>query len=649
MSTTGQIGRGLAHSQLVNDVERGVADANVPTLLMVLAHMTGDKKWLRAPFTPTRIRGMSTHDDGGLPPHVQAHVRRAAVDALVDWVDAGRSDVPLPSDDELVEMLSVGMGEEVPRDYGLLVAAELQEVLGLPSGQRGPRLQDVPPGFSVAIVGAGVSGICAATSLKEAGIPAVIFDKAQRVGGVWVDNVYPGAGVDTPSHIYSYSFAPYDWSRHFADQGEVREYLEHVVDEIGLRDEIRLGHNVVAARYDEGAGRWQLEVEHMVDGELVRSTHEATILISAVGLFNPPITPHLEGMETFRGAAFHTAQWPEGLELAGKRVGVLGTGASAMQVVPAIADVVDELFVFQRSPQWAAPNEKFQVAISEPLRQLMRDFPMYRAWYRVRVAWIYNDRLYDSLRKDPEWHAPERSLNAVNDRHREFFTSYIKSELGDRTDLLDKVVPTYPPFGKRILMDNGWFRTLTKPNVHLVTESVKRVVPSGLVTADGQEYDIDILVLATGFDVLKYVSTMDVAGRDGVTLRDVWGDDDARAYLGGTVPKFPNFFVLYGPHAQPGHGGSYMALVESQVNYVLDVIRQMVDQRLKSVDVRPEVWKEYNERIDEENGQMVWTHPGMATYYRNRAGRVVVNLPFTNVYFWQRTRHADLAEFEVQR
>ncbi len=142
---------------------------------------------------------------------------------------------------------------------------------------------------------------------------------------------------------------------------------------------------------------------------------------------------------------------------------------------------------------------------------------------------------------------------------------------------------------------------------------------------------------------------MDVAGRDGVTLRDVWGDDDARAYLGGTVPKFPNFFVLYGPHAQPGHGGSYMALVESQVNYVLDVIRQMVDQRLKSVDVRPEVWKEYNERIDEENGQMVWTHPGMATYYRNRAGRVVVNLPFTNVYFWQRTRHADLAEFEVQR
>ncbi|CAN0429478.1 unnamed protein product, partial [Phaeothamnion confervicola] len=273
----------------------------------------------------------------------------------------------------------------------------------------------------------------------------------------------------------------------------------------------------------------------------------------------------------FAGRCFHSAEWPDDVNLAEQRVAVIGNGASAMQVGPEIQHGVKSLTIFQRSAHWAAPHAHFRTAIPEALRFLLREVPLYRAWYRLRLGWAYGDRVHSALQKDPAWPHPERALNRANDAHRAYFTQYIVAELGDRTDLLDQVVPTYPPFGKRLLMDNGWYRMLRNERVNLVSTSVVEIKPDRIVTEDGQEYPADILVIATGFDVLRFLSTYEARGRSGRTLREIWNDDDAKAYLGTVIPDFPNFFCLYGPNLQPGHGGSLMFVVALQMRYVMDV------------------------------------------------------------------------------
>jgi len=327
---------------------------------------------------------------------------------------------------------------------------------------------------------------------------------------------------------------------------------------------------------------------------------------------------------------------------------VIGSGASAMQLVPAIADEVAALTVFQRSPGWAAPFEQLHVEIPEPLRLLSREVPLYRIWYRLRAGWTFNDRVHEALQKDPSWPHPERAVNAINDAHRRFFTGYVESELADRPDLVDAVLPDYPPYGKRILLDNGWYRTLTRDHVELVTEAVAEVRPHAVVTESGEEHDADVLVCATGFDVVRFLAPMDIRGRSGRTLRETWDDDDARAYLGLAVPDFPNLFMVYGPNTQAGHGGSLIGTAEAQLHYVMDLLGRMLRGGIGAVECRPEVYEEYNRRIDAAHEAMVWTHPGMETYYRNARGRVVVNTPWRVVDFWHMTRAADLDDYAVE-
>jgi 4-hydroxyacetophenone monooxygenase len=276
---------------------------------------------------------------------------------------------------------------------------------------------------------------------------------------------------------------------------------------------------------------------------------------------------------------------------------------------------------------------------------LLREVPMYQSWYRVRLGWTFNDRIHPALQKDPSWAHPERSMNAINDGHREYFTQYIVSEVGERTDLLERVVPTYPPFGKRMLMDNGWFRMLTNERVELVTDNIAEIGPDRVITEDGTEYVADVLVIATGFDVLRFLTSFEARGRSGRTLREVWDDDDARAYLGLAIPDFPNLFVLYGPNTQPGHGGSLIFVVEMQMRYIMDILRQMLANDIAAVECRRDVHDEYNEGVDRAHESMVWTHPGMSTYYRNAKGRVVVNFPYRNVDLFERTLKADLDDY----
>lgn len=617
-----------------------VALANIPTLLMVLVQLTGDRRWIAEPYKVERQRGMSDNDSGGLAPQHQAEVRDAALEAVLAWRAGRPVALPQPSDELLVEMLAWAMDDDVGPEYGPMIAS----LIGVRTEV--PEPIAAPPGFRVLVIGAGVSGMCTAVSLRRAGIAFTIVEKHDTVGGVWWENKYPGAGVDTPNHLYSFSFASYDWTKYFALRDELHAYMSHVADTFDLRRSIQFGTEVLSCTWAEDAQAWDVLVRTADGAERVE---RASVVVSAVGIFNPFRMPDVPGLDTFEGPAFHTARWRDDVDLTGRRVALMGNGASAMQTAPEIADRVASLTIFQHSPQWAAPFEQFRKDVPDPMRFLLREVPLYRAWYRMRLGWTFNDRLHPALQKDPAWDHPDRSLNAINDGHREYFTRYITAELGDRAEeLLPKVLPTYPPYGKRMLMDNGWFRMLRKPHVALVTEKIVEVRPHGVVTADGAEHPADVLILATGFDVLRFVSTYEVRGRSGRTLRDAWDDTDARAYLGMAVPDFPNFFTLYGPNTQPGHGGSLIFVVEQQVHYLMDLFRQMAERDLASVEVRPDVHGEYNARIDDAHERMVWTHPGMETYYRNDKGRVVVNYPWRNVDLFTMTRSADLDDYVVE-
>ena len=616
-----------------------IADANIPTLLMVLVQMTGDTMWLQPPYRPSKGSGLGDNDSGGLPENIQQEIRSAALDAIMAWRGGRALAIPDPKPELLVEMLSAAMGEPVPPEYGAFTSSQLG--LRPVSSEQMP----VPDGFHVLIVGAGVSGICTAINLKAAGVPFTILEKNPTVGGVWLENRYPGAGVDTPNHLYSYSFAMYDWSMFFALRDDLHGYLEHVANEFEIKSLIRFDTTVNNATYDEAGQRWNVDIT-TVNG--ASETLSGTILVSATGIFNPPVKPNIDGLEEFQGPSFHTAEWQDDVDLKDKKVAIIGNGASCMQIGPEIQNDVESLTIFQRSPHWAAPFAQFRRPVPDALRFMLREVPLYQAWYRVRLGWTFNDRIHSALQKDDDWAFKDRSLNATNDSHRAYFTDHVKRELGDRIDLLDKVLPTYPPFGKRMLMDNGWYRMLRNERVTLVDDPVTKIDANSLTTADGSNYEADVLLLATGFDVLRFITTFDVTGRSGKTLREAWDDDNATAYLGTVVPEFPNFFTLYGPNLQPGHGGSLIFVVEMQVNFIMDLLKKMCANDIGAVECRQEVHDDYNERVDAAHEKMVWTHEGMTTYYRNARGRIVVNSPFRNVDYYEMTRKAKLDEFVVE-
>ena len=619
---------------------QAVAIANIPTLLMLLVQLTGELRWLEEPYRPIRPRGINDNDTGGLPQPIQNEIRAAALDAILAWRAGRPIAIPEPPPQLRLKMLSRAMAEEVPAEYDCIIAAEL-----FPEREEPAQKLPVPDGFEVIIVGAGVSGLCAAINLKRAGIPFTILEKSATVGGTWWDNRYPGAGVDTPNHLYSYSFAPYDWSKYYALRDELHAYLEYVADKFDLRSNIRFETEVKSANYDKQAQRWLVSV---ADAAGARQTLNANVVISAVGIFNPIKMPEIKGLDRFAGPCFHTARWPADLDLKSKRVAMIGNGASAMQIGPEIQNDVASLTIFQRSSHWVAPNPQFRLEIPQPLRFLMREVPLYRLWYRLRLGWTFGDRTHPALQKDSAWPNSDRSLNRINDSHRAYFTRYITSEIGERTDLLDQVVPQYPPFGKRMLLDNGWYRMLRNQRVKLVSDPILEILPDRIVTRDGSEHPADVLVVATGFDVLRFLTSFEARGRSRRTLREVWDDDNARAYLGTAIPDFPNFFCLYGPNLQPGHGGSIMFVIEMQMRYIMDLLRQMLQQRIGAVECRQEVHDAYNQQVDDAHANMVWTHPGVETYYRNERGRVVVNSPFKNSRFYEMTQAANLDDFLIE-
>lgn len=624
-------------------IESAVRVANVPALLMLVYQFTGDQAWLASEYRPSRGKGLDDNDSGGLSPNIQNRIRRAAVDVLVRQQRGERLAIDILEPDRMVEAMAFYMGEEVGSEYGEMLSTEFARRAGHLSG--GPGVISSPKGFRVAILGAGVGGIAAARQCQEFGIDFVLFEQADGPGGVWWKNSYPGAGVDTPSHLYSLSFARHDWSTHFAMRDEIQEYLEAALNEIIDRGaDVRFNVDIERMTWIAEAQQWHLSLRQ---GDQLTDM-SANAVICSVGGLDRPVVPDVPGRHAFEGQAFHSARWPKNLDLTGKRVVVVGTGASAMQIVPAIAETVAQLTVIQRSPQWVAPFTKFKRGISPDLRTLLAASPTYYGWYWLRLFWQFGDNVLETLRKDPDWGHSERSVNARNDGHRKFFTTHMTDRLGRRQDLLPLVVPDYPPFGKRILLDNGWYETLCLPNVTLVADSVVGMDREGILTSGGR-HEADVVVWATGFEASRFVGSVEVLGASGHSLRDTWADDDPRAYLGVSVPDFPNFFMLGGPNSFPG-SGSIMFWLELQARHVCGgLLARMVEEGITSVVVKRDVHDAYNQLIDQEHDEMIWTHPGMRTYYRNARGRVVFVSPFRNVDFWGKLRDAGLPDYTVTR
>jgi 4-hydroxyacetophenone monooxygenase len=623
-------------------LRRALAAANLPTLLVTLAHLTGDRKWIEDPYVPSPAVGVDPNDSGGFSAEMQERIRGEAF-AVLNELDLEAAATRALSPERATEMLSVAIGEPVPVDYGELLLEELGQI---------SRAVEVPAAapdrdFRVLIMGGGISGLCTAITLERAGVNYVLVEKNQHIGGTWEENTYPGCACDTPVHLYSYSFAQHgSWTRYFARRDELSAYWRAVAAETGVIDRCRFGTTVISAEFDEPTSRWQITIEDASGGTDVIT---ANIFVSAVGLLNRPHVPELPRLDRFAGPAVHTADWSDEVDVCEKNVVVIGTGASSMQLVPAIADAAKRVTVFQRSPQWAVPHPHYLEDTPSEVRQLMTHVPFYVQWYRLRQFWLFGDRLFGLLQIDPEWPHPERSINKANDSFRRWLTKYIESELEGRPDLLQKSLPTYPPYGKRMLLDNQWFKTIRRDDVDLVSEGVREVREHSVVSESGDEYPADVVVLATGFKALDPLGHVTIRGRGGELLSDAWQDDDMRAYLGMSVPNFPNFFCIYGPNTTAGHGGTITGTSELQVRYIVELIACMVERGFDAVDCRQNVFEAYNASLDNALSRTIWTHQGMTTYYRNRRGRIVANSPWKHVDYWKLTRHPNPEDYEFSR
>ncbi|MDX2169075.1 MAG: NAD(P)/FAD-dependent oxidoreductase [Deltaproteobacteria bacterium] len=617
--------------------------ASIATLLMAIVHLTGDAaRVLQGPIRPQP--SLPGEVDGGLSDDDKAAVRGMALQALRDYRDRGCTLPPPPSPETLRAMMSFMVGTEVADEY---VPMFLEEMALDHGDERGVDWSGVPAarrqGLRVAIIGAGMSGLLAAIRLEQAGVPYVVLEKNAAVGGTWLENSYPGCRVDVANHFYSYSFAPnHDWPEFFSRRDELVEYFERCASDFGVRPHMRFSTEVVSAGWDEAAGAWVLRLR-TPSGE---ETLTASALISAVGALNRPKLPDIPGRETFAGAAFHSARWQHHHDLTGKRVAVIGTGASAFQLAPEVAKVASQLLVFQRSPPWMVPNPRYHSRVSAAKQWLLHHVPYYARWYRFLLFFPGSDGLLPSLVVDPEWPHQDRSVNAMNDVMREYFTSYMVEQLGDRQDLVDKVVPRYPPFIKRMLQDNGtWLATLKRDNVGLITAPIAAITPSGIRCADGSEHAVDVIVYATGFHANRFLWPMEIVGRGGVTLHERWGDEP-RAYLGITVPGFPNLFCLYGPGTNLAHAGSIIFHSECQVRYVIGCLAELLRQDRRVIECRQEVHDAYAARFDARHDQMVWQHRGETSWYKNAAGRVLTTSPWRLVDYWGWTRTPAVEDFE---
>ncbi len=627
------------------EIAEALLDVSIPTLMVSMVHMANDPEIIRGRLKPeglflNEVQGYMSEED-------KAEVRALALDVIRDYRDRGCPE-PEPISAELLhEMMAWLVCEEVPGEYVPMMLEEM-ELDGTDARQVSVPLDAAArDAFPVVVIGCGQSGLLAGIRLKETGIPFTIVEKNAGVGGTWWENSYPGARVDVGNHFYCYSFEPSDqWTEFFAQQPELQAYFEGVMTKHAIEPHVRWNTEVLGAAWDDERATWTVRVR---TAEGVEESLEARAVICAVGQLNRPHTPEIEGQDTFAGPSFHSARWDHSVDLTGKRVAMIGAGASGFQIAPTIAPEVEHLTVFQRTAQWMFPNPNYHEAVGPGVRWALRHLPFYGRWYRFLIFWPGCDKGLEAARVDPDYPDQQTAVSEMNNLTRQMFTDWITSQIGDDPDLIAKVVPDYPATGKRTLQDNGsWLRTLTRDNVELVRTGIDHIETDAVVTADGAQYPADVIVYATGFYATRVLWPMEITGRDGVNLRDVWGERPA-AYLGITVPDFPNLFCMYGPGTNLAHGGSLIFHSECQMRYITQCIEELIAGGHRSMEPTRAKYEDWHARTQAEIKTLVWSQPSIKhSFFKNAYGEIHGLSPWRLVDYWTWTKTPVFADFVVR-
>ena len=608
-------------------------------LLMTVAHLTGNPDVLRpgwVPPPPSLVTGQS-------PPGPDDDRARALCLRWLREFRASRSRLPTAPDQATI---AATLRWAIDADNADLTAMCAEEFSLPGQDHRAPRWHhtarpDVD--LNVVIVGAGLSGILTGYRLRQAGIPFTIYEKNHEVGGTWLENSYPGCRVDAANALFSFSFAPkFNWTHRFPLRDSILEYLRCFASEEGLYEHVRFGCEVRAAQWSEADHRWTVSVQQ--PGGFHRTS--AAVLVCAVGQLNKPKSPDLDGLATFSGPAFHSARWNHDVSFTGRHVGVIGTGASAHQLVPELAPRVRALTIFMRTPPWLVSTPGYRALVAPAEQWFCEQVPYFGHWRRL---WLFMQGIVghaDAEIMDPALPPSERSVSPANEAMRAALTAAAQRQTHDRPDLSGHVVPAYPPGAKRMCRDDGsWIAALRRENVHVVRTPIREVTPAGLRTDDGMEHALDVLVFATGFKASMFLNSITVTGRRGRDLHRFWGDD-ARAYLGLTVAGFPNLFCLYGPNTNLVlHGASTIHMAELQVNYLMECLGLLIQAGHRSMEVREEVYLKHNRAVDQANAERVWVFSNTHSWFNNSNGRTAQNWPFSVLEYWQRTHRVRSADY----
>lgn len=615
-------------------IEAAVKFAEPIVLRGLIFQLTGDESL--AAIAPERIRAGYSEFDAITHPAGVAAIQSKAADFLKRYRDAGARPISPGPPERMRRSLSLAAGAEIPEEE----LAMWLEQTGIDPFARALAQDDQPEpakaqSFKVAVIGAGMSGLNAAVLLQRARFNYHVFEKNAGVGGTWYENTYPGARVDSPSRAYTHAYGvqcsfPYT----FNTQAENLKYLDWVADQFDIRKNISFRTEVKRMIWDEATSEWVISAE----GPEGAIEWRANAVFTGVGFLNRPSIPDIPGADSFEGPAFHTAKWPKDMDVTGKRVAVIGTGATGYQLVPVLARMAGHTYMFQRKPSWCFDLPGYLAPTPDETNWLERNLPYFANFARFRLCWIAGPQIgLPCYQLDPDY-VDEHSRSERNKLIRQERIEFIQRKLKSRPDLAAKMTPDYPPLSMRWIMvdpDDNVYDALLRDDVTLVTDPIVRIGPNEIVTADGTSHPVDVIAYATGFRANDYLWPMEIVGRDGARIENLWAKDGPRAYLGAMLPGFPNMFMIYGPNTNNFGGLQIVDLQELVTRFGLECIAGLIKEGRKAVDVTSEAYWRYNTEVDEAEAKMLYSDPRAVSYYRNQFGRSSTNGPVDVRRMWR--------------
>ena len=624
-------------------IDEAVGFADPMVLRGLIYQLTGDPEI--AATTAVARSGRGLFPIMGLDREDAALVRRKAAAFLKSYRDAGAGEIGIGPADRLPTSMGLATGSELdPESVELWL-----EELALDPWARGLEWSREPSPerleeFSVTIIGAGMGGLNAAIQLKRAGIPFSVFEKNDGVGGTWYENRYPGARVDTPSRLYTHLFGiDYRYPYAFCPWAENQKYFDWVADTFDVRRHITFKTEVRSLVWDEAASMWEIEI----DGPGGRRTLRSNAVITAVGFLTRPNLPEIPGAERFRGPSWHTARWPADFDLEGKRIAVIGTGATGIQMVPELALEAGHVTVFQRTPQWLFRAPRYRSPFPAQVPWLDRNLPYFANFLRVRIAAGFAAGFYTLAKIDPDFR-DEHTVSPINQAARDDCIAFLHEKLDD-PELIEVMTPEHPVLSARpVLVDPSYsyLDAIQRDNVTLVVEGIRRVTETGVESEDGTVHEVDAIVYATGFRATEYLFPMSITGRGNQSVEELWSQTGAQGYRGAMIPGFPNLFTLYGPNT---NGGLLIpAFQEMETSFALQCIERLILDEKKSIEVKDEPYRRYNEMIDERNRSMAWSDPRADNYYWTKFGRSATQNPLTSLEMWSLLREPDFDDLDLR-